>query len=86
MFRRGKVVGVQFHLETPADDAAQWADAYPEELAEFGRSREQLVAHCRAQEKVMMALAEQLIDNLLSMARESQDAPDKGGSSRQAGP
>jgi GMP synthase-like glutamine amidotransferase len=69
MFRWGSVFGVQFHLEVTADDAALWADAYPDELAEFGKSKAQVVAECRAREDEMMQLADRLIDNLLEIAR-----------------
>jgi GMP synthase-like glutamine amidotransferase len=69
MFRRGNVAGVQFHLEVTGRKTALWADAYPEELSAFGKSKAQVVAECQAWEGEMIPLAAQLMDNLLEIAR-----------------
>lgn len=66
MFRSGKVAGVQFHLETSCREAGFWADAYAKELADFGKSVEQLIEECQASEPVRLALADRLIENFLA--------------------
>jgi GMP synthase-like glutamine amidotransferase len=74
MFRWGSLVGVQFHLEVSASEAALWADAYPDELAEIGKSKVQVVAECRARQDEMTHLADRLMDNLLEIARGHAEA------------
>ena len=69
-FGRGNVLGLQFHLETTADEAADWADEYAEELAALGRSKEDVVRECREREGAMGPLAHRLMDNLLTSASE----------------
>jgi GMP synthase-like glutamine amidotransferase len=76
MFRRGNVVGVQFHLEVTVRDAALWADAYADELVALGKSKAQVVAECRAREEKMLPLAAQLMDSLLEIARGRAGAVD----------
>jgi len=63
MFRRGNVVGVQFHLETTVEDVSAWTDAYADELAQAGKSKAQVIAECRDREPEMRDLALRLIDN-----------------------
>lgn len=65
LFRRDNVVGVQFHLEVTCHEAAAWADVYADELAQFGKSKAQLVDECRAHEDEMRPLAERLLQNVL---------------------
>jgi GMP synthase-like glutamine amidotransferase len=67
MFRRGNVVGVQFHLEVMSEDVPAWADAYADELAQVGKSKEQVVAECREQQPKMEVLATRLLDNYLEI-------------------
>ena len=69
LFRRGSVVGVQFHPEVTAADAARWARMYPGELAEAGRTEEEVTAECRAVDAEMDRLAARLMDNFLAVAR-----------------
>ena len=65
MFRRGNVVGVQFHLEVNTKEVAAWADEYAEELAAFGKTRGQLVAESRERESEMIGLADRLLAGFL---------------------
>ncbi len=69
MFRRGGVVGVQFHFDVTAADAAAWADAYGDELAAFGRTKARIVEECRAREPAMRRLADLLLTNFFAAAR-----------------
>lgn len=74
-FGLGSVLGLQFHLETTAGEAAAWADEYAEELAALGRSKEDVVRECREREGDMGPLAHRLMDNLLGMV--SENSPSK---------
>jgi len=67
-FGCGRAFGLQFHLETTADEAAVWADEYDSELAALGRSKQEVVRECREREGAMGPLAHRLMDNFLGMA------------------
>jgi GMP synthase (glutamine-hydrolysing) len=68
LFRCGNVVGVQFHLEVTSKDVSVWADEYAPELAEFGKSKAQVVTECHKREREMRLLAHQLLHNFLEVA------------------
>lgn len=68
VFRRGTTAGVQFHLEVTAAEAGCWADAYAPELADFGKTRDQLMSECRAHEPETLQLAARLLDNFMKLA------------------
>jgi GMP synthase-like glutamine amidotransferase len=67
MFRLNNVVGVQFHPEVTVEDAAAWTAAYGAELADVGKTKEQVVAECRAIDTEMDRLAARLLDNFLAV-------------------
>ena len=71
LFRRGLVVGSQFHLEVDPQEAAAWSEAYAAELEVFGKDRRQIVAECRAARLEMENLAGLLVKNFVLMATES---------------
>ena len=64
MFRKGNVVGVQFHLEVSTREVSAWADEYTEELAAFGKTQGQLVAECRERETELVGGGEDHADQL----------------------
>ncbi|MHC4549712.1 MAG: type 1 glutamine amidotransferase [Planctomycetota bacterium] len=66
-FRRGGAVALQFHLEVTAADAARWADAYADELAQVGKAKDEVVAGCAEREDRMRPLAERLMGNFLAL-------------------
>jgi GMP synthase (glutamine-hydrolysing) len=68
MFRWGKVVGVQFHLETSSSEVGIWADEYRDELVSSGKGRAGVLAECRAREQEMNTLAARLVVNFLEMS------------------
>jgi len=68
MFRKGNVVGVQFHLEVSTREVSAWADEYVEELSAFGKTKGQLVAECREPESELVVLADRLLANFLEMS------------------
>lgn len=68
-FRRGRQVGVQFHLETSAAEAASWAEAYDDELRESGGDAKAIVRRCAATEATRFHLADRLMANFLRITR-----------------
>ena len=46
-FGWGSVRGIIFHLEIDSSEAARWADAYPSELEDIGKTRQQVLEECR---------------------------------------
>lgn len=75
MFRLGRAVGVQFHLETPLAETGCWVDAYRDELARFGKTRAALLAETGRHEVETLALAERLIANFVTGVRRSTKTP-----------
>jgi GMP synthase (glutamine-hydrolysing) len=69
LFRRGTVVGLLFHLEVTAAEAARWAAVYAAEAAAAGRSAEDVEAECRRHEAAMAGLAARLMAGFLDLAR-----------------
>jgi hypothetical protein len=59
--------GVIFHLEIGSAEASRWADAYPNEIMEVGKTREQILAECSANEAEMERLARILVRNFLKL-------------------
>ncbi|HJO04661.1 MAG TPA: type 1 glutamine amidotransferase [Acidobacteriota bacterium] len=70
-FRRGRQAGVQFHLETSAAEAARWAEAYADELQEFGGDARAIVRQCAQTEVARFHLADRRMANFLQIARRS---------------
>jgi len=68
MFRQGKVVGVQFHLEATSAEAGAWAKAYPDELAAIGKTPSKVVSECQEHENQMEQLAARLLANFFELA------------------
>jgi len=62
-FRYNNAVGLQFHLEVTAQDAAQWADQYGDELRRVHKNKAAIVAECKSREPQMKTLAFQLLEN-----------------------
>ena len=61
------VRGIIFHLEISRREAGRWADAYPAELEEVGKTREQVLDECGEREPEMKWLASKLMDNFMGM-------------------
>jgi GMP synthase-like glutamine amidotransferase len=66
-FRQGNFVGLQFHLEALADEVPSWCDAYSDELSEFGRTKDKIVAEYKTKEKEAVNLGYQLLDNFFAL-------------------
>ena len=67
MFRKGNVLGVQFHLEVTHVEAGKWADQYASELKIFGKTRDEIVQECREREDEMGNLTGLLVRNFLAL-------------------
>lgn len=67
MFRRGHAVGVQFHPEVTGTEVALWAEAHPSDVAAAGKSRDVVLAECRALDASMDRFAARLLDNFLAV-------------------
>lgn len=70
MFRKGSVVGVQFHLEVGAEEVETWCRAYPDELARLGKSKEQVHREASAAQAGFEALAGVLIGNFMGLVEQ----------------
>ena len=68
LFRHGNAVAVQFHLEVSAEEAGRWVDEYADELEQFGKTKEEVVAECAMYEDEMRLLAHSLLKNVLQLA------------------
>lgn len=66
-FRVGRAVGLQFHLEASAAEVFKWCEAYPNELQEVGRSREQFLEAARRNEAEIRKSNDRLLDNFFRM-------------------
>jgi GMP synthase-like glutamine amidotransferase len=71
VFRSGSTSGLQFHLELGVSDAMRWADAYPEELAVSGKTREELKAELETTEPARRDLSETFIDRFVDWIRQT---------------
>ena len=65
LFRHGRLIGVQFHVEITVPMARRWTVEYAPELEAVGKSGAQVVAECRQRAEAMTGLAERFMDNLM---------------------
>lgn len=63
MFRRGNIIGVQFHIEVTVPQAARWTEEYVEDLPQIEKTASQVMDECRVGEPQMKELAYRLMDN-----------------------
>ncbi len=66
MFRRGNVVGVQFHLEITREEAVRWAETYRDELAAFGKTIDGVAREFEGREAGMRESAFRLMRNYIA--------------------
>ena len=64
-FRKNNAVAVQFHIEPTVDEVPLWCDAYTDELAEEGLTKEDIVTAYRENAERMQALSYRLMQNFL---------------------
>jgi GMP synthase (glutamine-hydrolysing) len=68
VFRRARVVGVQFHPEVTPAEVARWAAEHGPDVAEARKTPAQVVAECRAMDAAMDRTVERLLDNFFVTA------------------
>ncbi|MEW6050309.1 MAG: type 1 glutamine amidotransferase [Candidatus Zixiibacteriota bacterium] len=67
-FRRGKQVGIQFHLEATGSDIAGWCQTYQGELVETGLNADKVIASFVDNETKIRTLNNQLLENFFRIA------------------
>ncbi|MCX6834574.1 MAG: type 1 glutamine amidotransferase, partial [candidate division Zixibacteria bacterium] len=65
-FRKGNAVGIQFHIEPRTEEIPLWCDEYTQELAEEGKTKDQIVSSYATQANQMKQLSYRLMQNFLS--------------------
>jgi GMP synthase (glutamine-hydrolysing) len=65
-FRKGNAVGIQFHIEPRIDEVPLWCDEYTQELADEGKTKEQIVSTYTAKAEQMKQLSYRLMRNFLA--------------------
>jgi GMP synthase (glutamine-hydrolysing) len=63
MYRRGALVGVQFHPEVTPGEVARWAGESGPDLVAAGKTPAQVVTECRAMDAEMDRIVARLFDN-----------------------
>ena len=66
-FRKGRAVGVQFHLEPTAEEVPRWCDEYRQELSEEHKSPEEILAAFTQQAARLRELNFLLLDNFMAL-------------------
>jgi GMP synthase-like glutamine amidotransferase len=68
-FRKGNLVGLQFHLEAGLEDVARWCDEYRAELDEAGKTREEILGRFEPISESMRQSNYRLLDNFFQLCR-----------------
>lgn len=71
LFRLGKVVAVQFHLEVTAETAAVWADRYADELQLVDKDASMVVEAWRRHEGQASRLCDLLLENFFALVSQA---------------
>jgi GMP synthase (glutamine-hydrolysing) len=66
-FRSGRFIALQFHPEAGSSEVANWCDAYPHELLEAGKNREQVLAAARKADVAIRQGCDRLLDGFFRM-------------------
>lgn len=66
-FRKNNAVGIQFHFEAHPDEIPHWCDTYADELAEFGKSKDEIVSTYRNKFDTIRSDHYRFMDNFLSL-------------------
>lgn len=66
-FRKGKMVGVQFHPEVTSVEVSAWCDKNIEALEKFGSSKDSLVTDYNQASEEIKKINFQLLENFLSL-------------------
>jgi GMP synthase (glutamine-hydrolysing) len=71
-FRRGVLVGLQFHLEADPNEIPAWCEAYAAELSDENLNAGKIIADAQAQAETCRTLGYRLLDNYFAIVREIQ--------------
>ncbi|MCB2229696.1 type 1 glutamine amidotransferase [bacterium] len=66
-FRKDNLVGLQFHLEADPDEVPLWCDAYAGELAEEGKTKDEITENYKAVAENTRTLGFKLLDNYFNL-------------------
>jgi GMP synthase-like glutamine amidotransferase len=66
-FRKGKFVGIQFHLEADVEQIPLWSDTYAEELAGIGLDKDQVIASYTKHSVELRRLSFLFLNNFFSL-------------------
>lgn len=64
-FRKGKAVGIQFHLEVTSLEVSKWASIYKDELVGFPISKNKIISDCETNAAEFKNLQFKLLENFL---------------------
>jgi len=64
-FRKGRAVGIQFHIEPRTEEIPLWCDEYVRELTEEAKTKEQIISTYQAHAGSLRHLSHQLMRNFL---------------------
>ena len=65
-FRKNKAVGIQFHFEADINEIPKWCDAYDFELAEVGKTKEEVITSYQEKSDLIKSYNFQFLENFLS--------------------
>lgn len=68
-FRLGKAVAVQFHLDTGEEEASHWCDVSPGDVADAGKTKEQVMQEFRTGAALGKKLNDLLLKNYINSIR-----------------
>lgn len=66
-FRKGNLVGLQFHLEADPDEVPLWCDVYSSELEEVGKKKDDIVQQYRQVAETVRQLNFKFLDNFFQL-------------------
>lgn len=66
-FRKGNLVAVQFHMEATPAEVEAWCDVYPQDLADVGKTKQEVVEQYGAIAEQVRLQNNLLLDNFLSL-------------------
>ncbi len=68
-FRKNRAYGIQFHFEADINEVPKWCDAYAEELAKFGKTKDEIISSYQEKFESVKADNFQLLENFLKTIR-----------------
>ncbi len=66
-FRKGRMVGIQFHLEATGKEVPLWCDEYADELTKFGATKNKIVSEYENVFEKTKSMNYKMLDNFLNL-------------------